>query len=177
MLPSAMKSTRSEISSAKAEEKHLLSGEALLNAALRLPEETEACLTRLARLDADAAAARREQTRRILAEQHPHFTVLPIGTPEGVGEFWRSFLKNEQEILFLLGEKKLQEAGDLIFAPLRAMDPYEDDYWFNGLRLDGSVWELTLSSCYSRTYTPWIDALMAACPPEVHRRWHIIRKP
>ncbi len=155
----------------------LLYCQSLLNAALHLPTEAEYCLSQLQEINAQSADKIRQHVQLILEDKHPHFTAQPIGTPEGIAAFWQEFLANEQELQRLIDNGNIQQARDLMSAPLRAMDPYQDDHWAYNIRFRDNAYTLTFANLHSRTYTPWIDAILAACPPEVHKRWRIIRKP
>ena len=76
----------------------------------------------------------------------------------------------------LIRANRRHDARELALGPLRAMDCYTDYYGFDLLLRDG-MFNLYFTSNYSRTYTPWIDAILAACPEEIRERWHIIREP
>lgn len=155
----------------------LLRSKALLHAALRQPEEANHCLSQLNEKDDEPDICFNERIRRILAEQDPHFTPLPIGSPEGIAEFWRYFLDKEEELQHLLRNGRLAEANELMCSPLAAMDIYEDDYWDYGIQFKDNHYQLIFINCFSRTYPPFIDALLTACPPEIRERWQIIRDP
>ena len=161
----------------KAEPAYLLRSKALLYAAMRQPMEAKQCLSKLEGMETEQDPDFGDRIRRILAEEHPHFTAFPMGSPEQFAEYWRYFLEKEDEIQTLLRSGHLAEANDIIFSPLVAMDVYEDDYWAHGIQFKNNCYQLQLISGYSRTYTPFIDALLAACPPEIGDRWHIIRTP
>lgn len=150
---------------------------ALLSAALRQPTEAQRCLEQLQAVKPDQADIIRPAIQLVLADKHPHFTRLPIGSPEGIAAFWQNFLNHEEDMLQLLREGRRTEARELMAGPLREMDPYADDYFGFSVFLENNEKRLSFRSSYSRTYTPFIDAILAACPPEIRQRWHITRDP
>lgn len=154
-----------------------LSSQALYHAAMHDPTQTQHYLSLLDEQNSEFAQRLRKQADLILADQHPHFISLPIGSPEETAEFWRVFLENEQEMQHLIDEDKRQAAVDLYLPLLKKADVYEDDYWGHSIDFLEGHYRFVLRSNYSRTYTPWIAAIIAACPPELHERWQIIHEP
>ena len=113
----------------------------------------------------------------MLEDKHPHFTRLPIGSPEGIAAFWQNFLNHEEDMLQLLREGRRAEARELMAGPLLEMDPYVIDVWGFDVLLRNTAYTIFFRSNYSRTYAPFVDAIIAACPPEIHQRWRIIHEP
>lgn len=151
-----------------------------LHAALRDEQETAELLPKYqgfcqeALKEFDAFKARIE---RILADEDPHFTQLPIGSPEGIDAFWQNFLAHEDEMMQLLRDNRPLDARKLMAGPLQEMDPYEIDVWGFDVLMRNAAYTIFFRANYSRTYTPLIDAIIAACPPEIRQRWRIIREP
>lgn len=122
----------------------------------------------------DAFKARIEN---ILANQDPHFTQMPIGSPEGIAAFWQNFLTQENEMMQLLRDNRVLDARKLMAGPLEEMDPYENDMWGFDVLLQNSAYTIFFQANYSQTYTSFIDSIVAACPPAILKRWRIIRAP
>ena len=155
----------------------LLSSSALHHAALCHPTEAHRFLDRLAETNPDNAEKLRPLIDQILADQHPHFTALPIGDAEKIAAFWQGFLDHENELKSLIETEQNAKAFALIRDPLLQQDLYEGDYWIWGLRWKDDAWQFSLTGNYSRTYCPWVEQILAACPPELHQRWRIVREP
>ncbi len=155
----------------------ILNAKAHLHAALRQEREARICADKFRKYNAEGYNHLKEKVELILSEKHPHFTQLPIGSPEGIAAFWQEFLVNEDKLKRLIDNDNVHQANDLMSAPLRVMDIYHDDFWGYHIRFHDNAYSLTLTGLYSRTYTPWLDAVLAACPPEIHQRWRIIRDP
>lgn len=151
--------------------------QALLNAVLRLPTEAHRSLERLRESSTDTANELAPIIQRILAEEHPHFTQLPVGSKEGIAAFWQNFLHYEEEMMQLLRENRRTDARELMAGPLRKMDPYEGDYFGFDISLKNNVYTIHFRSNFSRTYTPFIDAILAECPDAIRERWRIERAP
>lgn len=160
----------------ESENRFTLHAHAYLHAALRQGDEAQSCLRRYELYDAEGCSELKEKIGRILADQDPHFTQLPIGSPDGIKAFWQNFQDKQYEMMQLIRANRRHDARELALGPLRAMDCYTDYYGFDLLLRDG-MFNLYFTSNYSRTYTPWIDAILAACPEEIRERWHIIREP
>lgn len=148
-----------------------------LHAALRQASDVADLLPRYKPFCGDEFDAFKARIERILADEDPHFTQLPIGSPEGIAAFWQNFLDNEDEMMQLLRDKRPLDARKLMAGPLVEMDPYEIDVWGFDVLLRNTAYTIFFRSNYSRTYVPFIDAIIAACPPEIHKRWRIIREP
>lgn len=155
----------------------MLSSSALHHAALRHPTEARRFLDRLADVNSDSDEKLRPLIDQILADQHPHFTAMPIGDAEKIAAFWQGFLEHEDELKAFIETEQAAKAFNLIRAPLQQQDPYEEDYWIWGLYWKNDTWQFNLSGAYSRTYCPWVEQVLAACPPELHERWHITSEP
>lgn len=152
----------------------LLSSSALHHAALRHPTEARRFLDQLAETNPDNAGELRPLIEQILAAQHPHFTALTIGDAEKIAAFWQGFLEHENELKSLIETDRKKEARDLIYPPLQQQDLYEGDYWGWGLSWKDDAWQFTLNGQFSRTYCPWVEQILAACPQELHERWRIV---
>ena len=150
---------------------------ALLNAALRLPTEAYRYLEHLRETSAEASDELAPIIQRILAEEHPHFTQMPVGSPEGIAAFWQNFLHYEDEMMQLLRDNRRRDARELMAGPLRAMDPYQGDYFGFDLSLRNNVYTIQFRSNFSLTYSPFIDAILSACPDVIRQHWRIVRKP
>ena len=150
---------------------------ALLSAALRLPAEARRCLEQLQAVAPDQADIIRHAIQLVLEDKHPHFTRLPIGTPEGIAAFWQNFLNHEEDMMQLLRDNRVLDARKLMAGPLEEMDPYENDMWGFDVLLQNSSYTIFFQANYSQTYASFIDSIVAACPPEIRQRWHIVRKP
>lgn len=148
-----------------------------LHAALRQASEAAALLPRYKALCPEEFDDFKARIERILVEQDSHFTQLPIGSPEGIAAFWQNFLDREYEMMELIRNKRRKDARELALGPLRKMDCYTNVYYGFDLSLRDGMFNLFFSSKYSRTYTPWIDAILAACPAQIRERWNIIREP
>ena len=159
------------------ENRFTLHAQTYLHAALRHGDEAHSCLKRYEQYDAEGCAALREKIERVLADQDPHFTQLPIGSPEGIAAFWQHFLDKQYDIMQLIRSNRRQDAREIALGPLREMDCYTNVYYGFDLTLRDGRFNLYFTSNYSRTYTPWIDAILAACPAEIRERWHIVREP
>lgn len=160
-----------------AESEYLLYSQTLLNAALHLPTEARRCLSHLRELNDESAAQLLPVIERILADEHPHFTQQSIGSSEVIAAFWENFLVHEDEMMQLLLDGKHTQARDLMRGPLDAADSYHDDYWGFAVDHKSNAYELLFRSSYSRTYTPFVDDILAACPDAIRQRWQITREP
>lgn len=148
-----------------------------LHAALREEQEVAPLLPKYEARCPEEFDAFKARIERILADEDPHFTQLPIGSPEGIAAFWNNFLAQEDEMMQLLRANRPLDARKLMAGPLVEMDPYEFDVWSFDVLLRNAAYTIFFRANYSRTYTPFIDAIIAACPPEIRQRWHIIREP
>lgn len=148
-----------------------------LHAALHQASEVAALLPRYRAHCLDEFDAFKARIERILADQDPHFTQMPIGSPEGIAAFWQNFLAREDEMMQLLRDNRPLDARKLMAGPLQEMDPYEIDVWSFDVLMRNAAYTIFFRANFSRTYAPFIDALIAACPQEVHEHWRIIREP
>lgn len=148
-----------------------------LHAALRQASEVAALLPRYKAFCPEEFDAFKVRIERILTDQDPHFAQLPIGSPEGIAAFWQNFLVHEDEMMQLLRDNRPLDARKLMAGPLEEMDPYEIDVWGFDVLLRNAAYVIFFRANYSRTYTPFIEAIVAACPPEIQQRWRIDREP
>ena len=102
---------------------------------------------------------------------------MPVGSPEGIAAFWQNFLHYEDEMMRLLRDNRRLDARELMAGPLRAMDPYKGDYFGFDISLKNNVYTIHFRSDFSLTYTPFIEAILAACPDAIREHWHIERAP
>ena len=148
-----------------------------LHAALREEPEVAPLLPRYEARCPEEFDAFKARIERILADEDPHFTQLPIGSPEGISAFWQNFLAHEDEMMQLLRDNRPLDARKLMAGPLLEMDPYAIDVWGFDVLLRNTAYTIFFRSNYSRTYAPFVNAIIAACPPEIHQRWRIIHEP
>lgn len=158
------------------ENKYTLHARAYLHAALHHPEEARAALSAFKKHDPEGYSDLQERIERILADEDPHFTPLPIGDPEAISAFWQTFLEKENDILQLLVLGDGHGAMSLIKAALEHTDPDDVETLTYYLKQTHSENRLYFGARFSRTNNALIDQLLAACPQEVHKRWHIIRE-
>lgn len=155
----------------------LLYSQALLHAVLQHQEDANSCLASLADVNTDIADELRPEVERILANQHPHFNVLTSSTPELLAAFWQYFLEIEDQLVFLLRMDRRGEASNMLLGHLAAIDPNDQEQLLYDVRLEGDTYQFILHARYSDTDNALLDQLFAACPPDLHTRWQIIRKP
>ena len=148
-----------------------------LHAALRQESEVAVLLPKYKALSPEDFDALNDRIKNILADRDPHFTQMPIGSPEGIAAFWQNFLAKEDEMMQLLRNNRPLDARKLMAGPLQEMDRYEIDVWGFDVSLQNGEYTISFRASYSQTYTPFIDAIIAACPPEIHKRWRIEREP
>lgn len=155
----------------------ILHAKAYLHAALRQEKEARACVEKFSKYDAEESKNLSERIERILTERDTHFTHLPIGSPEGIAAFWKNFLAHKDELMRLLNTDDRTKANKILSDLLREMDHYwETDYGFDILMKD-NAYTLYFRCAYSRTYTPFVHEIIAACPDAIRKRWHIICDP
>lgn len=145
-----------------------------LHAALRQSDEVAALLPRYKLLCPEEFDAFQTHIERILAEQDSHFTQMPIGSPDGINAFWQNFQDKQFEMMQLIRSNRRHDARELALGPLREMDCYRNDFYGFDVMVRDGQFTLYLHGIYSRTYTPWVDAILAACPEEIRANWHII---
>lgn len=160
-----------------ASQERLLYSQALLNAVLQQPTEANRCLNKLADVNPDIAAELRPEVERILANQHPQFSITTSSTPELLATFWQFFLQSEEQMVSLLRMDRRPEASHMLLGHLAAIDPNEQERLLYDIRMEGDEFQFILHARYSDTDNALLDQLFAACPPELHERWHIIREP
>jgi len=165
---------KSTVAEGRQEYHHAL---AMLRAVQGRPTEAHAALEAPRPLHEELWTLCKQNVRLILDGKHPHFTALPMGTPEAINDFWQLFLAKEEDMMYLLRNDRRSDARALIAGPLNEMDPFDSDYWGFGVSMEKEEYTFSVASKYSRTYTLFVDALLAACPPELHERWHITRNP
>ena len=102
---------------------------------------------------------------------------MPIGSPEGIAAFWQNFLDHEEEMIRLLNLGRQTDAFELMVVPLREMDPYHEYSYGVAVRLADGQFTLSFWCKYSRTYTAFVQDILAACPDAVRKRWRIICDP
>lgn len=158
----------------ESENRFTLHARTYLHAALRQGDEAQSCLKRYELYDAEGCAELKEKIGRILADQDPHFTQMPIGSPDGINAFWQNFQDKQYEMMQLIRANRRHDARELALGPLREMDCYQNDFYGFDVMVRDGQFTLHLHGIYSRTYTPWIDAILAACPAEIRANWHII---
>ena len=163
--------------SMQASPEDLACSQALLHAARGLSAPARSCLDQLRATSPERAEDLTTIIDLILAQRHPHFTPLPVGSPEGIAAFWQKFLEQEEAMMQLLRDKRRMDARALIADPINAMDPYEDDYFSFDVVLENNEFAFYLGANFSRTYTPFIAAIAAACPEEIRSRWKVVCKP
>lgn len=154
----------------------ILHARALVHAALRQPEEARRCCAEYGTLDPDSAKDLHEMIELILEDRHPHFTALPIGDAKAIEAFWQFFLAHEEEILSQLRLDQRGEVFDQIKELLEATDPDDLETMTYYIKQTPDENRLYFGARYSLTNNALIDQLLAACPPELHKRWHIIRE-
>ena len=154
-----------------------LHARAYLHAALRQTQEARACVEKFGAYAQDKHAQLSERIERILADQDPHFTQLPIGSPEGIAAFWQNFLDHEEEMMRLLNLDRHTDASELMVVPLREMDPYHEYTYGVVVRLADGQFTLSFWCKYSRTYTAFVQEILAACPDAVRKHWRIVCDP
>lgn len=161
----------------EAENKFTLHARIYLHAVLHQAQELSPLLEKYKTLCPDEYGTLRERIERILADQDPHFTALPIGDGEAIKAFWKTFLDKENDILQLLVLDDAHAAMSLIRDALNRTDPKDIETITYFLKQTHSENRLYFGARFSRTSNALIDQILAACPPEIHDRWHIIREP
>lgn len=161
----------------ESENRFILQAKAYLHAALRQTQEARSCVEKFSEYGKEDHALLQERIERILADQDPHFTQLPIGSPEGIAAFWQNFLDQQYEIMQLIRSNRGHDACEHVLGPLREMECYKNVYYGFDVTLCDGMFTLYFRSNFSRTYTPWIDAILAVCPAKVRAHWNIIRDP
>lgn len=160
----------------ESENRFTLHARAYLHAALRQPQEARACVEKFSAYSKEDQARLSERIEHILAEQDPHFTQLPVGSPEGIAAFWQNFLQHEDEMMHLLNLNRSADASELMVGPLREMDPYKETYGVTVHLRDGQF-TLSFWCKYSLTYTAFVQSIIAACPDAIHKHWRIVCDP
>ncbi|MBQ2953259.1 MAG: hypothetical protein IJE07_06845 [Clostridia bacterium] len=110
--------------------------------------------------------------RMMLDGTHPHFTAK-TPDPEDIAAYWTWFVGEEQEMRRLLIREGTQACFThqlAAFQPL-APEPAQIDMMTHGFILHDGQPEIHLYANHSRTYEALIDALLAACPPQVREHW------
>lgn len=113
----------------------------------------------------------------ILDRCHPHFTAK-APDPSAIAAYWSWFAGEERTLRRLISEGNgaCVDYQRSHFNPL-CPEPSNIDIIGVGFRMTNGQAELHFCAYYSRTYEALIDALIAACPPEVTAHWLITREP
>lgn len=119
-----------------------------------------------------------ENANLVLAGTHPHFSAK-VPDQKKIADYWAWFVREEKELLRLMADEAPGKTYDLNHPHFNPMTPEPDhiDRMYVGFDIRDGQPVLTLKACYSRNYDALIDALIAACPPEILSRWKIERMP
>lgn len=159
------------------ENKFTLHARIYLHAVLRQQDEARSSLAKYKTHCPEDFALLQARVERILSEEDPHFTAFSIGDAEAIAAFWQTFLDKENDILQLLVLNNGYEAMELIHDALNRTDPEDKENITYYLKQTHTGNRLYFGARFSRTNNLLIDQLLAACPPEIHQRWQIIREP
>lgn len=108
--------------------------------------------------------------RMLLDRTHIHFYARPV--PPGLpADFWRWFREKEAEFQPLLDKGDADSCGNMLAEHINTLVPDEEDQMYATIELKGGKPEIILTACYSRSYAAMIEAIIAACPTDIHDRW------
>lgn len=140
--------------------------------------EAQAALEALRAAQSPLAEEAARHVSLLLEGRHPHFTVIPAD-PEKLRRYWNFFLQEEDALRSRL---KVNGPADCLayqrrmFSSVCPADSEVDRLGVDFEMVDGKPC-IHLSARYSRTGEPFLQALIAACPPGLAERWAIDFRP
>ena len=149
---------------------------ALLSAINGDQEGAEEALAAFRKISPQLAEHVAGHVRMILDRTHIHFFPRPVnpGLPEA---FWTWFRSKEKEFQSLLDKGDADACGTMLAEHINTLVPDEEDQMYSAVELHDGKPEMILTACYSRSYAAMMEALAAACPEDICRRWIITLRP
>lgn len=136
--------------------------------------ETETAMAALKKLDPARHDHWQEGIGMMLEGTHPHFTAKePDG--EAIAAYWAWFAENEKELRRTLIRQGPHTCHNMQREAFSSLVPEPDNIDMMGhdfVLVDGKP-EMHFYALHSRNYQALIDALVAACPPEITRQWKL----